>query len=281
MEKAISTYCIIGDPISHSLSPALHNAAFASLGLDHSYIAFRVPKYDLANAVMSLRSINIAGFNVTMPHKVEIIKFLDTLDSTVERTRAVNTVYNNKGNFEAFNTDIIGFITPLRNRNVDFNGMTILLLGAGGTAQSVVAALAEEKGISKIYICSRNKAKLEHLAEVATRIGLNCITLEENEIHEFSPLSDMVINATPMGMGGEESPISYKYISKESIIYDIVYRPMITDLISNAKKANAHVVYGYEMLIEQAVVAFKIWTGITPPVEPMKKALFGGFGEPL
>lgn len=281
VKKTYNTYCIIGDPINHSLSPALHNAAFNSLGLDHSYIAFRVPKDELADAIISLRSINIAGFNVTMPHKAEIIKFLDTLDSTVERARAVNTVYNNNGKFEAFNTDIIGFITPLHNRNVNFNGMTVLLLGAGGTAQAVVAALAEEKGISKIYISSRNKVKRENLAEVATRIGLECVTLGETEIHEFSPLSDMIINATPVGMGGEASPVSSKHISKDSIVYDIVYRPLNTHLISNAKKANAQVVYGYEMLLEQAVAAFKIWTGISPPVEAMKKALFGGFGEPL
>ena len=283
VKKTYNTYCIIGDPINHSLSPAMHNAAFNSLGLglDHSYIAFRVPKDELANAVISLRSINIAGFNVTMPHKAEIIKFLDTLDPTVEKARAVNTVYNNNGKFEAFNTDIVGFVTPLHNRNVNFNGMTVLLLGAGGTAQAVVAALAEEKGISKIYISSRNNVKLENLAEVATKTGLECVTLGENEIQTFSPLSDMIINATPVGMGGEASPVSSKHISKDSIVYDIVYRPLNTDLILNAKKANAQIIYGYEMLLEQAIAAFKIWTGITPPVEAMKKALFGGFGEPL
>ncbi|MGA7142762.1 MAG: shikimate dehydrogenase, partial [Nitrososphaeraceae archaeon] len=113
VKKTHNTYCIIGDPINHSLSPALHNAAFNSLGLDHSYIAYRVSKDELANAIISLKSINIAGFNVTMPHKTAIIEYLDILDSTVERARAVNTVYNNNGKFEAFNTDIVGFITPL------------------------------------------------------------------------------------------------------------------------------------------------------------------------
>ena len=281
LKKTHNTYCIIGDPINHSLSPALHNAAFNTLGLDHSYIAYRVSKDELSNAIISLKSINIAGFNVTMPHKTAIIEYLDILDSTVERARAVNTVYNNNGKFEAFNTDIVGFVTPLHNRNVSFNGMTVLLLGAGGTAQAVVAALAEETGISKIYISSRNKVKLENLAEVATKSGLECVTLGENEIQEFSPLSDMIINATPVGMGGEASPVSFKHISKDAIVYDIVYRPLNTDLILNAKKANAQVIYGYEMLMEQAIAAFKIWTGITPPVEAMKKALFGRFGEPL
>ena len=142
VKKNYNTYCIIGDPINHSLSPALHNAAFNSLGLDHSYIAYRVRKDELANAIISLKSINIAGFNVTMPHKTAIIKFLDTLDVTVERARAVNTVYNNNGKFEAFNTDIVGFVTPLHNRNVNFNGMNVLLLGAGGTAQAVVGSVS-------------------------------------------------------------------------------------------------------------------------------------------
>jgi shikimate dehydrogenase len=280
VEQKISTYCIIGDPIEHSLSPALHNASFGKLNINSTYIAFRVAKDDLFSAICSLRSVNISGFNVTIPHKVEILKYVDIKDNTVESATAVNTVKNENGKFLAYNTDIKGFITPLRNRNVKFNGMSVLLLGAGGAARAIVTALAEEKSISKIYIYSRNEVKLKELVKIANYKGLNCVTLKQNEIPDFSISSDLIINATPIGMTGELSPISYKHIQKSSIVYDIVYSPMNTGLISNAKRANAKIVYGYEMLLEQAAESFRIWTGIRPPMSPMKKVLFGGFGEP-
>jgi shikimate dehydrogenase len=280
VDRTLSTYCIIGDPIDHSLSPALHNASFKTLNLKCTYIAFRVAKGDLYSAICSLRSVNISGFNVTIPHKVEILKYVDVKDNTAESASAVNTVKNENGKLLAYNTDIKGFITPLRNRNVKFDGMNILLLGAGGAARAIVTALAEEKGISKIYIFSRNQVKMKELVIIANQKGLQCVTIEQNEIPNFSISSNLIINATPIGTAEEASPISYKYIPKASIVYDIIYNPINTGLILSAKRANAEIVYGYEMLLEQAAESFKIWTGVRPPITPMKKILFGGFGEP-
>jgi shikimate dehydrogenase len=281
MQGSIRTYCIIGDPIHHSLSPGMQNAAFAALGLNCTYIAFRVPPSELKESIESLRSINIAGFNVTVPHKVEAMKHLDELDVTAKKAAAVNTVNNIEGIFRGYNTDIHGFIEPLRQRKIDFRGMNVLLLGAGGAARAVVAGLAEESGsISKVVISNRDVERAKELAKIGSGLGLRCERISLDRAQSVSPDSDLIINATTIGMNNEPSLIDYDHIKKGSIVYDIVYRPVTTSLIENAKYAEANVVYGYEMLVEQGAKAFEIWTGIHAPRDVMKKNLLGMFGEP-
>jgi shikimate dehydrogenase len=281
MQGSIRTYCIIGDPIHHSLSPGMQNAAFAALGLNCTYIAFRVPPSELKESIESLRSINIAGFNVTVPHKVEAMKHLDELDVTAKKAAAVNTVNNIEGIFRGYNTDIHGFIEPLRQRKIDFRGMNVLLLGAGGAARAVVAGLAEESGsISKVVISNRDVERAKELAKIGSGLGLRCERISLDRAQSVSPDSDLIINATTIGMNNEPSLIDYDHIKKGSIVYDIVYRPVTTSLIENAKYAEANVVYGYEMLVEQGAKAFEIWTGIHAPRDVMKKSLLGMFGEP-
>jgi shikimate dehydrogenase len=131
-----------------------------------------------------------------------------------------------------------------------------------------------------VYVSSRNEIKLNHLINTGNEVGLECISANTNEINTLSKSCDLIINATPMGMNQEPSPISYRNISEKCIIYDIVYNPLTTPLITNAKRANAKVIYGYEMLLEQASESFRIWTGMIPSLETMKKVLFGGIGEP-
>jgi shikimate dehydrogenase len=281
MQRQGKTYCIIGDPIQYSLSPAMQNAAFNALGLNYTYIAFRVPKGELEESISSLRSINIAGFNVTIPHKVDVINYMDYLDSTAEKANAVNTVHNIEGTFKGYNTDIHGFIEPLHKRKVSFNGMTILLIGAGGAARAIIAALSGENGIAKIIIADRNQKNAEKLTEIGTRLGLICDVVSMHNIQEFAARSHLIVNTTPMGANNESGIIDYEHISKDSIVYDIVYKPVTTNLLENAKYAEAQIVYGYEMLLEQGAKAFEIWTGIDAPRDAMKKALFGSFGEPI
>jgi shikimate dehydrogenase len=281
MQASRKTYCIIGDPINHSLSPAMQNAAFAALGLNCTYIAFRVPKGELKESIDSLRSINIAGFNITVPHKTEVIKYLDELDATAKNASAVNTVNNIEGIFRGYNTDIYGFIEPLHRRQVDFRGMQALLLGAGGAARAVVAALAQENGITKVVIANRDMRRANELANIGNSFGLKCEVLPLDRAQDVSPVCDLIVNATPLGMNNEPSVIDYRHINKGSIVYDIVYRPVVTDLIENAKHAQASIVYGYEMLIEQGARAFEIWTGLPSPRDAMKKNLLGIFGEPV
>jgi shikimate dehydrogenase len=281
MQASAKTYCIIGDPIHHSLSPAMHNAAFAAKGLNCTYIAFRVPQNELKESIESLRGINIAGFNVTTPHKTNVMRYLDELEPMAKKASAVNTVNNIEGIFRGYNTDVYGFIEPLHKRHVDFRGMHVLLIGSGGAARAVVVALAEENSIAKLVIANRDVQRAKELATLADRLGMKCEVVPFEKATAFSPACDLIINATKLGMNNEPSVIDHLHIQKGSIVYDIVYRPMVTDLIENAKYAQASVVYGYEMLIEQGAKAFEIWTGLSAPRDAMKKNLLGIFGEPM
>ena len=281
MQSQVKTYCIIGDPVYHSLSPSMHNAAFNSLGLNCTYIAFRVPKGQLEESINALRAVGISGFNVTIPHKVDILKYVDHLDSSAVKATAVNTVHNVNGILKGYNTDIFGFIEPLRKRNINFNGMDILLLGAGGSACAVIAALSEEKGINKIIISNRTQEKASKLAKKGKELGLECQVIEMEDIKHIAVKSHLIINTTPIGMNDEQSLIDYEHISKNTIVYDLVYKPVTTNLLENAKYAEAEVVYGYEMLLEQGARAFEIWTNLQAPRQIMKKSLVGGIGGPV
>jgi len=281
MSTHFKTYCIIGDPIDHSLSPSIHNAAFTTLGLNCSYIAFRVQEGQLKNSIDSLRAINIGGFNVTMPHKVTILNYVDRIDKIVELVGAANTVNNEGGKFYAYNTDVVGFIEPLHQRKIDLNGYEVLILGAGGAARAVAVSLSQEKGVSKINIFNRGIERSTNLASIINKLGIETNIISKEDLQKIAFRSNLIINTTPLGMKNEESFIKTSSISKESIVYEIVYKPIETKLLENAKTAGAQVIYGYEMLLEQAIASFKIWFRIDPPIESMKKVLFGMFGEPM
>jgi shikimate dehydrogenase len=281
MQSQVKTYCIIGDPVYHSLSPSMHNAAFNSLGLNCTYIAFRVPKGQLEESINAMRAVGISGYNVTIPHKVDILKYIDHLDSSAVKATAVNTVHNVNGILKGYNTDIFGFIEPLRKRNINFNGMDILLLGAGGSAYAVIAALSEEKGINKIIISNRTQEKASKLAKKGKDLGLECQVIEMENIKNIAVKSHLIVNTTPIGMNDEQSLIDYEHISKNTIVYDLVYKPVTTNLLENAKYAEAEVVYGYEMLLEQGARAFEIWTNLQAPRQIMKKSLVGDIGGPV
>ena len=280
MSLDFRTYCIIGDPVDHSLSPAIHNAAFSSLGLNCSYISFRVQEGQLKNSLDSLRAINIGGFNVTMPHKVRVLEYVDQYDKTVELVGAANTVKNEDGKFCAYNTDVLGFIKPLRQRGIDFSGFEVTILGAGGAARAVAVALASERGIANINIFNRNTNRSKELANLLKKLGLKASIVSSDNIQNIASKSNLIINTTPLGMKDEQSLIKSSSIRKDAIVYDIVYKPINTNLLESARTAGAKVVYGYEMLLEQAIASFKIWFQRDPPIEPMKKVLFGKFGEP-
>jgi shikimate dehydrogenase len=280
MSLDFRTYCIIGDPVDHSLSPAIHNAAFNSLGLNCSYIAFRVQEGQLKNSLDSLRAINIGGFNVTMPHKVRVLEYVDQYDKTVELVGAANTVKNEDGKFCAYNTDVLGFIKPLRQRGIDFSGFEVTILGAGGAARAIAVALAGERGIANINIVNRNTDRSKELANLLKKLGLKASIVSSDNIQNIASKSNLIINTTPLGMKDEQSLIKSSSIRKDAIVYDIVYKPINTNLLESARTAGAKVVYGYEMLLEQAIASFKIWIQRDPPIEPMKKVLFGKFGEP-
>lgn len=278
--EEMRTYCIIGDPVSHSLSPAMHNAAFKSLSMDDVYIAYKVSSHELESSVESLRSVKISGFNVTIPHKIAVLQYLDEVDLLSRNAGAVNTVASIDGRFKGFNTDIQGFLQPLLNRGIDFRGLSVLLFGAGGSARAVVASLSSVTGISKLVVANRTYNKSSELSKQAELQGLTSSVSMIEEAKAMAKRFDLIVNATSVGLQSNESILDSEDIDGSSTVYDLVYRPVMTKLLENAREKGARIIYGYEMLLEQGAQAFEIWTGLKAPIPAMKKALFGVFQEP-
>ena len=270
------SFAVIGDPIDHSLSPNIHSAAFRELNLDSSYIGYRIPKGELEGGVEGLKKIKINGFNVTIPHKIEMMKYLDKMDESCSIIGAVNTVVNNEGVLKGYNTDMDGFLEPLKKRNITIQNSKVLLIGAGGAARAIVAGIAKEKAAS-IDIANRTVEKANNLSEFATKLGLSANVKKIESIDTATENYDIIINATSIGLKDEPSPITFEGINEKTIVYDIVYAPMNTDFIKKAKTKNAIIIYGYEMLLGQAIRAFEIWHEMKAPYNAMKKSLLGGF----
>jgi shikimate dehydrogenase len=268
-------FAIIGDPIDHSLSPNIHSAAFRELNLECSYIAYRIPRGELEEGIESLKKIKIYGFNVTIPHKVEMMKYLDTMDESCSIIGAVNTVSNKDGILKGYNTDMDGFLEPFKKRNLDVKNLKILLLGAGGAARAIIAGFAKEHAQS-ITIANRTLENANNMVKFSNKIGLNANAIKLDEVRNTAKNYDVIVNATSIGLKNEPSPISLDNVNSKTIVYDIVYMPINTDFLKKAKEVGATVIYGYEMLLGQAVRAFEIWHGMEAPYNAMKKALLGG-----
>ena len=270
------SFAVIGDPIDHSLSPNIHSAAFRDLNLDASYIAYRIPKGELEDGIEGLKKIKIDGFNVTIPHKVEMMKYLDKTDETCSLIGAVNTVTNKDGILKGYNTDMDGFLDPFKKKKLDIVNKKVLLLGAGGAARAIVAGFAKEKAKS-ITIANRTLENAKKMAEFSKKIGLIADAKKIEDVKNSAKDYDIIVNATSVGLKNEPSIISLEEINEKTIVYDIVYMPINTDFIKKAKEKNAIIIFGYEMLLGQAIRAFEIWHGIEAPYNAMKKALLGGF----
>ncbi len=271
-------FCVIGDPIEHSLSPAMHNAVFSSLGLSYRYIAMRVREHELSSMLEVLRS-KALGFNVTIPHKIRIMDMLDHLDPLCRRVNAANTVKVDGSMLKGYNTDVYGFIQPLRKRGIALNGKDVMIIGAGGAARAVLVALIDEH-IGKVVIASRrvDDGRVRALYEMAVSAGVECRVVELEHAKIYSKGCHLIVNATPLGMHGyhgyeDFSILDSSDIDGDSIVYDLVYKPMETRLIRNAMKANATVIHGYEMLVEQGAKALDIWLGIDAPRDVMQRAV--------
>ena len=270
------SFAVIGDPIDHSLSPNIHSAAFREMNLDSSYIAYRIPKGELADGIEGLKKIKIDGFNVTIPHKIEMMKYLDKIDESCSLIGAVNTVSNKDGVLKGYNTDMDGFLEPFKKKELKIADTKVLLIGAGGAARAIVAGFAKEKAKS-ITIANRTLEKAESLSEFSKSIGLESSAMKIEDVKDTAKNYDIIVNSTSVGLRNEPSVISLEGINEKTIVYDIVYMPMNTDFIKKAKEKKAIIIYGYEMLLGQAVRSFEIWHGIEAPYNAMKKALLGGF----
>lgn len=263
--------CLIGDPVEKSFSPKIHNAWFNYFKLNYVYLAFRVPSFKLKEAINGLRILNVIGFNVTIPHKISIINFLDEIDFQAKNIGAVNTVLNKNDKFIGFNTDIDGVFYAFDKANISINDSTCLIIGAGGAAKACAHAFAIKK-CKKIIILNRSLEKAISLSkEIKEKYNIESLYEELNKenIKKFSNMSDIIVNATPIGSyyASNESIFPEELLREDLVVFDVVYNPIKTKLIEDAINKNAKIVYGIDMLIGQAAKAFKIWTGLEPPIE--------------
>jgi shikimate dehydrogenase len=270
-------FAIIGDPIEHSLSPTMHNAAFEHLKLDYVFVALRVTPDELETAVRGVRALGIRGLNVTMPHKTAITEFLDEAEAAVKFLKAANTVLNQHGRLRGFNTDGVGAVKALKNNGVNLTGKKVLLLGAGGAAKAIAFSLTKE--VDQICILNRDVVKARDLASVLAPFGMEIIGDELSLSHIEQELadSDVLINATSVGMAPnvEESLVKAGWLKPDACVMDIVYNPLETKLIRDAKAAGVKAINGVEMLLYQGAAAFEIWTQTKAPVDVMRNALMG------
>jgi shikimate dehydrogenase len=257
---------VIGSPVEHSLSPVIHNAAFAALGLDWSYFAVSVPDGRATDALAAMRSLHLAGMSVTMPHKAAAAAGSDVLTARAERLGAVNCLAWRGTQIEGDSTDGPGFLDSLVVDHAwDPAGRRAVVVGAGGAARAVIAALAEA-GAAQVGVLARSPERASQAALLAGEVGA---VVEAERV----AAADLVVNATPVGMGGDPAlPVDPGCLGSGQVVVDLVYDPVETPLLVAARERGAMPVNGLGMLVHQAAHAFRRWTGEDPPIEVMSAA---------
>lgn len=272
---------VIGYPIGHSVSPAIHNAAFAALGIDARYEAWETAPEALAGRVASLRSDDAYGANVTVPHKQAVIPLMDTLSDIAQAAGAVNTIINRGGHLAGFNTDVAGFARALiRDAEFDPTGRRCLVLGAGGAGRAVAFALLRSNALLVTLADAIDSRAVELARDIAAFCPIGSQALPAawggEEFRAALAAADLVVNATPLGMAGSEvagrSPLEGLPIRPEQLVFDLVYNPEETPLLATARAAGARAFGGLNMLVYQAAESFKLWTRVDPPVDVMLEA---------
>ena len=268
-------YGVIGDPIGHSLSPAIQNAAFEASKLNCVFLAFRVKSEEVSKALDGIRALGIQGLNVTMPHKKAVISFLDEVDQNAKLLNAVNTIKNDNGKLYGLNTDGVGALEALRENGVEPKGKKVTLLGAGGAARAIAFALAKEANeLSIVNRTLQSAAELADLLHQRFNSKVVAYTLSPLAIKATVAEADLLINASSIGMKPNVNltPVKRRWLKKDLAVMDIVYNPTETKLAKDAKALGAKVITGVEMLIYQGAASFEFWTGCKAPVEVMRKA---------
>ena len=266
--------CLLGSPVGHSGSPAMYNYSYERLGIDYAYVAFDVEPSNLKSAIEGAKSLNIKGFNVTIPHKIEVMKCLDEIDEVARLIGAVNTI--DFKSMKGYNTDGIGAVkaieevTSIKDKNV-------VVAGAGGASRAISFYIAKY-GADSLTVLNRNVGKAESLASDVLKSDLiaNVKSDSISKIIDYVSDADILIDTTPVGMhphSDDEPIIRAEDMHEDLAVFDAVYNPNETVLIREALKAGAKPVYGIKMLLYQGVESFKIWTGQNPPVDVMEDAL--------
>ena len=273
---------VIGDPVAHTVSPAMHNAAFRALDLDYIYLPLRVSRPDLPQAVAGMRAFNIHGLNVTVPHKEKVLPLLDELDPLAVKIGAVNVIINNDGILKGYNTDAGGFLQALDHRGVKPDGKTAVVLGAGGASRAICFALAGQ--VSKILLLNRTAARAESLAKdvsMATGQAIEAGRLTRSGLSQALLEARLLVNTTSLGMSPNngETPVTADLLYPGLTVVDIVYNPARTKLLQEAEKAGAATVNGLDMLVCQGAMAFHLWTGLEAPHDIMRKAAAGALKQ--
>jgi shikimate dehydrogenase len=274
------TICgIIGNPLGHTLSPIMHNAAFKELGVNYVYLSFEIHENELKNNLDLLKEKGFRGLSVTHPFKIKVMNYLDDIDEEAKEIGAVNTIVNDVGKLKGYNTDSFGALEAMRRNGVDIEkgGKKFLILGAGGAARALTVPLVKRG--NEVMIVNRTHQRGEELAQMLKKFGkAEALTLDEIDV--VMDGVEILINCTPVGMkdGPEGSPLPTKLIRKDIIVFDMVYSPKDTPLLLAAKELGAKVIYGYEMFIHQGAKAFELWTGESAPAEVMRKIVLDELG---
>jgi shikimate dehydrogenase len=266
---------LLGHPVAHSLSPAIHNAAFASEGLDLVYLAFDVAPDYLPAAIEGLRRLGAVGANLTVPHKQSVLPLLDELDQQARAVGAVNTIVRREDRLLGYNTDVDGFLAALQaawGRSVE--GTSCLLLGAGGAARAVLAALTRE-GAAEVLVYNRTPIRAERLcAEAEGWSATLCRPVTRDDLGRRAGDVDLIVNATSAGLGVvKESPLPADIVTARHFVMDLVYGSEVTPFLEYAASRGARVLDGREMLVQQAARAFELWTGRRAPLLIMREQL--------
>ena len=272
---------IIGDPVEHSLSPPMHNAAFKHLEMDYVYVPFHVSGENLEKAIQGARSLEIRGLNVTIPHKTAVIPYLDEVDPAAQLIGAVNTIKFNEDKAKGFNTDGLGAvkaleeITPVKDKKV-------LIMGAGGAARALAFQLILN-GIGDLVIANRTPEKAVQLAlDIQSKLEFSPEATGLGEVELSS--TDILINTTSVGMyPHQDQPplIRGQQMHPELVVNDIIYNPLKTNLLKEAESIGARTLNGTKMLLYQGMESFRIWTGVAPPVEVFERSLMRTLGNKI
>ncbi len=256
---------LLGHPVKHSFSPNIHNYLFEKYSQDNIYCCFDVEEEKLKECIEGIKALGIDGCNVTIPHKVNIMMHLDNIDNSARLIGAVNTIKNENGILKGYNTDGLGFVKSILRKGYDLKNKNIMIIGAGGACRSIAVELAS-RDVSSIEIRNRSINKTNEIIDIIKnnfKTSTLCSTkpIEEEDLNNI----DILINTTPIGMENELCPINEKIIpSKNMLVCDVVYKPHNTAFTKWAKNNGLEVIYGIDMLINQALNAFHIWTGIKP-----------------
>ncbi|MCX6003650.1 MAG: shikimate dehydrogenase [Chloroflexi bacterium] len=268
---------VVGDPIEHTMSPVMHNTVFKTLGIDYIYVPFKVKSSELRQAIEGMRALNIRGLNITIPHKVAVMRFLDRIDPLAEKIGAVNTIVNDEGILTGYNTDAGGFLQALLEKDINPAGKKVLVLGAGGAAKAICFILAEHG--ANLVILNR-KLELDWAQDIAHRIEQNYTAnvradeLNKKNLEQTLTNIDILVNATSVGMSPntDETPVDAKLLCSDLVVFDIIYNPFPTRFLREAKTAGAKTIDGLEMLVWQGALSFEKWTGRKPPVDLMRQS---------